>query len=218
MTADVNQGLAHNMSVQTYSSMNTKISCSDDEEEKDYLEDTATTSMSNDISTSFSSHSSSGILYSSSSSSSSSNSSSSSMRSSFTSADARDSKATSIHGVKFSSIDIRSYKITLGDNPSCSYGPPISLDWEYSNNIKMSIDEYEKSRGARRKSYQMQMNSQYREKLLQTWDITPDEIQYRVKELKLVRKGRDRTKMMLPFRKIEDIAESMKRKAKRAMS
>jgi len=33
--------------------------------------------------------------------------------------------------VSFHSISVREYNIAMGDNPSCSYGIPISLGWEY---------------------------------------------------------------------------------------
>lgn len=50
--------------------------------------------------------------------------------------------------VTFKSLEIRSYPIILGDNPNCSHGPPIQIDWEPFRTKKFSIDEYE----ARRKS------------------------------------------------------------------
>lgn len=128
------------------------------------------------------------------------------------------SSSASSSTVKFHSIEIRCYKVTLGDNPSCSYGPPVTLDWEYDASVEMSVDEYEESRSIRRKPYQMLMNSQYRTKLLREWNISEDEIGYRAKELKSIKKGRERTKMMLPFWKIEDAAESMKRKYKRVVT
>ncbi|KAL3812058.1 hypothetical protein ACHAXA_010030 [Cyclostephanos tholiformis] len=46
--------------------------------------------------------------------------------------------------VSFSSIEIRSYAITLGDAPTVS-GPPISLDWEYypTETKECTVDAYE---------------------------------------------------------------------------
>ena len=121
----------------------------------------------------------------------------------------------SIH-VKFQNIEIRNYDMTIGDNPACSYGPPVSLDWKYAEASAMPLEEYEESRGARRKSYQMHLNVTHRKKILEGWDITEDEMNYVAKEVKDVRKGRERTKMMLPFWKLEDAAESTKRKINRA--
>ena len=116
----------------------------------------------------------------------------------------------SIH-VKFQNIEIRNYDMTLGDNPSCSYGPPVQLDWDYDEANVVSLDEYEESRGDRRMSYHMQMNARHRKQLLERLDITADEIDRVIKEMKTIKKGRERTKMMLPFWKLEDEEEKAKR-------
>ncbi len=49
--------------------------------------------------------------------------------------------------VSFSSLEIRSYNITLGNAPTLS-GAPISLDWEYdpSETVNIDIDSYEQYR------------------------------------------------------------------------
>ncbi|CAB9522580.1 affinity nitrate transporter 2 [Seminavis robusta] len=55
--------------------------------------------------------------------------------------------------VRFSHVGIRNYKTTIGDNPCCSYGPPLSLDWEYCEEDeegyylgRVPIDYYEASK------------------------------------------------------------------------
>jgi len=46
--------------------------------------------------------------------------------------------------VSFSHLQIRTYETILGDNPSCSSGPPLSLGWKYDpSHCTASIDEYE---------------------------------------------------------------------------
>jgi hypothetical protein len=48
--------------------------------------------------------------------------------------------------VTFDKIIIREYALTIGDNPSCSIGAPISLSWKYSaEHIELTLDEYEQS-------------------------------------------------------------------------
>jgi hypothetical protein len=61
-------------------------------------------------------------------------------------------------GVVFHEVLIRNYSQTIGDNPSVSYGPPISLDWDYEEVEPISLEEYEKSRGPRRNTRQMMLN------------------------------------------------------------
>jgi len=46
--------------------------------------------------------------------------------------------------VHFGNIQIRTHETILGDNPSCTNGPPISIGWRYDpNHLDMSVDEYE---------------------------------------------------------------------------
>jgi len=43
--------------------------------------------------------------------------------------------------VSFHNLQIREYNIELGDNPSCSYGPPISMGWNYNDKNDIHLDE-----------------------------------------------------------------------------
>lgn len=53
--------------------------------------------------------------------------------------------------VSFSSISIREYDISIGDNPSCSSGNPISLGWNVSTDTKdIDVDEFEQERELQR--------------------------------------------------------------------
>mmetsp|Transcript_65347 Transcript_65347/g.73169 ORF Transcript_65347/g.73169 Transcript_65347/m.73169 type:complete len:217 (-) Transcript_65347:726-1376(-) len=51
--------------------------------------------------------------------------------------------------VRFSTVHIREYNVCLGDNPSVSQGPPISLDWYYDNETWYDIDDHEKQKQGR---------------------------------------------------------------------
>mmetsp|Transcript_23536 Transcript_23536/g.28931 ORF Transcript_23536/g.28931 Transcript_23536/m.28931 type:complete len:180 (+) Transcript_23536:98-637(+) len=122
--------------------------------------------------------------------------------------EAKGTKAVPLH-VKFASIQIRDYSITLGDNPSCSYGPPISLDWEYIENEAVSLDRYEKMRPSRRKMYQMHMLNRQRADLLRSVaGTTDDEMQVVMREMREIQKMRSKTKASLLFSKVEEAAES----------
>ena len=52
--------------------------------------------------------------------------------------------------VTFDSINIREYDVILGDNPACSDGPPLSLDWTFTESTSSTIDDYEEVRGYKR--------------------------------------------------------------------
>ena len=51
----------------------------------------------------------------------------------------------------FSTISVREYTQTLGDNPSCCAGAPITLDWAYHEKRPISLDEYEACRRKKRR-------------------------------------------------------------------
>lgn len=48
-------------------------------------------------------------------------------------------------GVSFGSVSVREYERTIGDNPSCSTGVPIGLNWAYCHYLDVDVDVYESS-------------------------------------------------------------------------
>jgi hypothetical protein len=119
-------------------------------------------------------------------------------------------------GVVFHEVQIRCYEQTIGDNPSVSYGPPISLDWAYEEVEPINLDEYENSRGPRRNTRQMMLNYYNRKNLL-TWRFgaTEEEMKAAEKEVKKIKSQRSLTKAMLPAQKLEEVIQSIARKTKR---
>jgi hypothetical protein len=119
-------------------------------------------------------------------------------------------------GVVFHEVCIRNYEQTIGDNPSVSYGPPISLDWGYEEVEPITLDEYEKNRGPRRSTRQMMLNYYNRKNLL-TWrcGATEDEMKAAEKEGNKIKGQRSITKAFLPAQKFEEVFQSIRRKTKR---
>jgi hypothetical protein len=64
----------------------------------------------------------------------------------------------------FSTLEIREYPITLGDNPGGVNGPPISLDFNYSKRRTqiIALEDYETSRLPRRKRDDLRMDANMR--------------------------------------------------------
>ena len=120
--------------------------------------------------------------------------------------------------VQFDDIIIRRYQIVLGDNPEVSVGPPISLGWTLASRpIKVDVDAYESHRSVRRQGNELFLPAfMRRQMLLRNGLCTSAEIAERVKEVKTVQSQRDRTVKWLPFAKVEEGAQSAKRKAARA--
>jgi hypothetical protein len=58
--------------------------------------------------------------------------------------------ATKQKHVAFGAVSSRSYGMVIGDHPCCNLGCPLSLGWEYDENPRVSVDEYEASRSPRR--------------------------------------------------------------------
>jgi hypothetical protein len=122
------------------------------------------------------------------------------------------------NSVGFASVVIREYNLTIGDNPSVSYGPPISLDWEYSQLESVTLEQYEAHRAPRRTLRQMCMNYYTRRNVL-TYKFGYDEHEVK-KASKLadkVKRERAVTKYFLPYSKVEDFVSSAGRKAKRVV-
>jgi hypothetical protein len=93
--------------------------------------------------------------------------------------------------VQFSTIEIRQYSITVGDNPGGRCGPPISLDWNYYNISKMNLSNYENCRGPRRNKSELYIPSKERMwTLLKEVGCSMEEIGYASSVAESIRKGR----------------------------
>jgi hypothetical protein len=99
--------------------------------------------------------------------------------------------------VSFSSIDIKEFKMTLGDHPSAVSGPPIRIDWSSKPTIEsvVSLDEFEQIRKPlRRKRKQLKLtNHQRKEILLNQQGFTQDEINKAWVEAQQIRQQRYET-------------------------
>lgn len=58
--------------------------------------------------------------------------------------------ASSKQSVSFDEVQVHEFAQWLGDNPSCSEGPPIALSWDCVHTQVLKLDEYETTRGRRR--------------------------------------------------------------------
>lgn len=89
------------------------------------------------------------------------------------------SSSSGSSSVSFDRVQIREYEITLGDNPSCSSGPPISLGWHYYENEQreVPVESYEEGRdGKRRDSDQMKIPADIRYETLRNLRIPAGDI------------------------------------------
>lgn len=122
--------------------------------------------------------------------------------------------------ISFKSVGIREYARTVGDNPSCSSGPPVSISWEYRALEEISLDEYEQNRPPRRSHFEMVLPRKIRHNMLrQEWDVTQREIAESVRRNVKVKNQRKATVNNLgKATKVEEILESTGRKIRRMIT
>ena len=117
--------------------------------------------------------------------------------------------------VSFSTVVVREYDMTLGDNPSCSYGPPVQLSWEFDEIVNLKLDEYERSRSKRRSMRQMVLSYYRRCDILQSAGYSSNEIRSATRQVNKAKRQRDTTKFFMPAYSVEAAVRSAGRKFKR---
>lgn len=83
------------------------------------------------------------------------------------------------HRLTWGFTEIREYRITLGDNPACSKGLPIQLDWRYRFLTRMPLVEYDESRHSSRsprREISLKIPSHVRQHLLVNAGFTTKEL------------------------------------------
>ena len=101
--------------------------------------------------------------------------------------------------IRFSTIEIREFNRTLGDNPACRDGPPISLDWDYIVKDSVSIDEYESKRLPRRSHHNLFLSMYTRRNImLKHFGYTIKEIEKVEHSIRLIQEKRCKTRAETP--------------------
>ena len=116
--------------------------------------------------------------------------------------------------VGFADVEVREYPRTLGDNPSVSKGPAVTLDWDYNISEPMPIDSYEGQRGNRRVACEMVMPQYVREAVLKEHGHSRKDIAEAVREIKKAKSKRTQTVNNIKYSSIQYAAERTKRTVK----
>ena len=121
--------------------------------------------------------------------------------------------------IRFSTIEIRSYSRILGDNPSCSHGPAISIGWEYdSASVTVNVDEFEYYRtNDRLESADLVLSRDEREGILEEIGYSCQEIVGAVRRNVKVKNRRRQTVNNLPVARFEEMVEKATRLVKRSL-
>jgi len=96
--------------------------------------------------------------------------------------------------VSFRSISIREYPMIVGDNPSVSSGPPLTIAWDFDELGTILLEEYENHRPTRRSADQMTIPKMERLKILESSGISRSEIEKVVKDVNIARSQRLQTR------------------------
>lgn len=78
--------------------------------------------------------------------------------------------------VTFGEIEIHSHQCILGDNPSVSSGPPVTLEWTAFETHKIDVDVYEERKPAAREKESMILPRSVREEILRREGFSRGEI------------------------------------------
>mmetsp|Transcript_10123 Transcript_10123/g.24273 ORF Transcript_10123/g.24273 Transcript_10123/m.24273 type:complete len:392 (-) Transcript_10123:248-1423(-) len=124
--------------------------------------------------------------------------------------------------ISFGTIQVREHKQTIGDNPSCTYGTPIQLDWDHQDMEELKLEDYETYRPTRRTKQKFHLNSFQRANLLKLNGHSTNEINESERKTSKARNQRERTKFVVQnypqLVSVEDAIESGFRKVKRSIS
>jgi len=124
--------------------------------------------------------------------------------------------------VHWGSVLVRDYPMVLGDHPCCSYGPPLTLDWEYQEYTPLDVDTYEFYHPPRRIGRELGRNYYNRKHLLSFAGFTKADFKKTKKEINRVKRHRSITRSVAAkypiLFKVEDAVESAGRKFKRLLN
>ncbi len=119
-------------------------------------------------------------------------------------------------GVRFNSVEVREYPRILGDNPSVSAGPPITLDWVHDrrSSVQLPLEDWEKYREHDRRSKQeIRVPDYIRTDWLIDAGFSGDDLKRTVQEIEQARKDRKASITKSDFRdKTDVLTENVKRK------
>jgi hypothetical protein len=93
--------------------------------------------------------------------------------------------------VDFSTIEVRTYPIILGDNPAVSSGPPFTIDWDHQDAEEIPLSDYEKLKPEKRTMEQIVLPARVRESWLRAQGYARSEIVQVGKEVNHIKKCRN---------------------------
>jgi hypothetical protein len=95
--------------------------------------------------------------------------------------------------VDFDRIMIREYELTVGDNPACTCGPPITLDWNFVSSEVYTVEDYESLKPIKRTKKQFYLPARMRATILiEDWQVAECELKKARREVTYIQYCRER--------------------------
>jgi hypothetical protein len=114
--------------------------------------------------------------------------------------------------VSFTTLEQREYPICLGDNPAGIWGVPISMDWDYSSEVTLCLDDYEQHRPPTRQRTELRLPAEYRWDMLVETGYAKGEIRHAIQVTDQIRWRRMRTaKRSVVLGSVEEYVERVRR-------
>lgn len=118
--------------------------------------------------------------------------------------------------IGFSSVNIRSYGMTLGDNPSVTLGPPLTIEWEHFDSITIPVADYELKRRTIRTRQSYKIPFILRERILLMAGFGKSELHQADMEIAEIKKERMSSAHQPAIKELlEKGTQSIQRKLKR---
>ncbi len=116
--------------------------------------------------------------------------------------------------VSFQNVSVREYPRCVGDNPSVSSGPPLTIGWEPVKTEELSIEDYEKRRMG---NHCTRIPARARHQILECeWDVPTSRLLKASIDVRVVRQQRLETMNQTKYsQKIEEALESTRRTIKK---
>ena len=121
-------------------------------------------------------------------------------------------KSESLHSlsVRWSGLEIHYHTMVMGDNPSCSAGLPVAIQWNADSHQVIKLDDFEADRGFRRRNrVEMMIPIMQRYDLVRQAGFSRLEMKDAEKEIKKIQKQRNRSRGDVL---VSDIVDKLRRK------
>jgi hypothetical protein len=107
-------------------------------------------------------------------------------------------------------LEVREYNIALSDHPSCSYGPPIQLGWDYRQKKAVQVEEYEETRSQQPRRGRHELVLSYnvrRHLLLKRAGYSDQDLEEAISEVDRIKRERTVTQAFLPVSQLDETIE-----------